>query len=305
MEKFLAEILINPLACTTFSECIEKITSFILWIGIAIFPIIIIIAGFLFITSGGDPEKVRTAKRIIFWSFIGLIIVLSGKGIVAVIGQLPGIGPGPGCTPDDCNGKCPPGCTVAQDPDCGCRGGNGCCGIGCNHTTDPDCPITGGLTQEELTKLGDIDNSVPEGTPGVPDCKINMADIVYLVNFLGSKPGDPNWNPNADLNKDNVVDDCDLSIPSKITLWVDCGDPLNQALLTKLGDIDNSVPEGTPGVPDCKINMADIAYLVNFLGSKPGDPNWNPNADLNKDNVVDDCDLSIPSKITLFWECRE
>jgi hypothetical protein len=77
--------IINPLACNTIPECIEKIISFILWIGTAIFPIIIIIAGFLFLTSGGDPEKVRTAKRTIFWAVIGLVIVLLARGIISVI----------------------------------------------------------------------------------------------------------------------------------------------------------------------------------------------------------------------------
>jgi hypothetical protein len=85
MEKFLAAVLINPLACATFSECIEKIISFILWIGTAIFPIVIIIGGFLFLISGGDPEKVRTAKRMIFWAVIGLAIVLLARGIISLI----------------------------------------------------------------------------------------------------------------------------------------------------------------------------------------------------------------------------
>jgi len=58
----------------------------------AIVPIMVIVAAYFFLTSGGDPEKVRTAKRIIFWTFIGLIIVLLGKGIVAIIKQVLGGG---------------------------------------------------------------------------------------------------------------------------------------------------------------------------------------------------------------------
>jgi hypothetical protein len=77
--------IINPLVCNSIPECIEKIISFILWIGTAIFPIIIIIGGFLFLISGGDPEKVRTAKRMIFWAVIGLVIVLLARGIISVI----------------------------------------------------------------------------------------------------------------------------------------------------------------------------------------------------------------------------
>jgi uncharacterized BrkB/YihY/UPF0761 family membrane protein len=77
--------IINPLTCKTFPECIEKIIGFIFWVAMAIVPIIIIIAGFLFLTSGGDPEKVRTAKRVIFWAVIGLAIILLAKGIISLI----------------------------------------------------------------------------------------------------------------------------------------------------------------------------------------------------------------------------
>jgi len=80
-----SQYLINPLACNTIPGCIEKIISFIFWIAVAIVPIMIIIAGFLFLTSGGDPEKVRTAKRIIFWTVIGLAMVLFAKGIISLI----------------------------------------------------------------------------------------------------------------------------------------------------------------------------------------------------------------------------
>jgi hypothetical protein len=49
------------------------------------------------------------------------------------------------CTPTTplCNGVCPAGCTVAQDPDCGCLSGNSCCGLGCNNASDSDCPAAG------------------------------------------------------------------------------------------------------------------------------------------------------------------
>ncbi|MBU3918403.1 hypothetical protein KKC63_00620 [Patescibacteria group bacterium] len=43
------------------------------------------------------------------------------------------------CASDGCNGNCPAGCTVADDPDCGCLSGDGCCGIGCDNASDNDC----------------------------------------------------------------------------------------------------------------------------------------------------------------------
>ena len=46
------------------------------------------------------------------------------------------------CIPNGCGGypACPPNCTLAEDPDCGCLGGNDCCAPGCDFTTDSDCP---------------------------------------------------------------------------------------------------------------------------------------------------------------------
>jgi hypothetical protein len=77
--------IVNPLKAKSFEEFIDDLINFIFWIAAAIFPIIIIIAGFLFLTSGGDPEKIRTAKRMILWTIIGLAIVLLAKGIISLI----------------------------------------------------------------------------------------------------------------------------------------------------------------------------------------------------------------------------
>ena len=72
----------------TFEELIDAIINFIFLVAIVIVPIMILIAAFYFLTSGGDPEKIRTAKKIILFTFIGLFIVLLGKGIVAIIKQI-------------------------------------------------------------------------------------------------------------------------------------------------------------------------------------------------------------------------
>jgi hypothetical protein len=61
------------------------IINFLLWVAIGIAPLMIVIAGFLFLIAGGDPEKVQTAKRMIFWAVVGLAIVLIAKGIISVI----------------------------------------------------------------------------------------------------------------------------------------------------------------------------------------------------------------------------
>ncbi len=55
------------------------------------------------------------------------------------------------------------------------------------------------------------------------------------------------------------------------------------------GDVSSS----TPGVYDGVVNMKDIAYMVALFNTKPGSPNWNPNADVNNDGVVNMKDIAI------------
>ncbi|NWF87441.1 hypothetical protein HXY32_06510, partial [Candidatus Bathyarchaeota archaeon] len=46
------------------------------------------------------------------------------------------------------------------------------------------------------------------------DGLVNVLDMILVSNALGSRPGDPNWNLNADLNSDGVVNTLDLIIVS-------------------------------------------------------------------------------------------
>jgi len=83
-----AAVLPNPLEWDTIEEVIVGVIDFILWIAIALVPLMIIIAAFFFLTSGGNPERVSTAKNIIFWTIIGFTIVLLAKGVVSMVKQI-------------------------------------------------------------------------------------------------------------------------------------------------------------------------------------------------------------------------
>jgi len=45
----------------------------------------LIIAGFLFVTSAGNPQQVAQAKSLILWVVIGLTVILLSKGLVTII----------------------------------------------------------------------------------------------------------------------------------------------------------------------------------------------------------------------------
>ena len=73
---------------------------------------LIVYAGFLYMTSAGDPAKVGTAKKIITQAIIGLLIILSSLAITEFVirsltGALfggPGTGTGPGGVIDPLSG---------------------------------------------------------------------------------------------------------------------------------------------------------------------------------------------------------
>lgn len=78
----------NPLKYDTFQELVEAIIKFIFNLSLWIAPIMFIVAGFYYITASGDPEKVKTAKNILIYTAIGLIIVISARALVELFQSL-------------------------------------------------------------------------------------------------------------------------------------------------------------------------------------------------------------------------
>jgi len=75
----------NPLSVDSIEELIENIVNFLFNISLYIAPIMILYAGFMFITAAGDPAKISTAKKLIFWVLVGLVIIFSAKGIIKIL----------------------------------------------------------------------------------------------------------------------------------------------------------------------------------------------------------------------------
>ena len=87
-----AEIKIdNPLGYDDFDELIKRIIIFTRQVATAVAPIMIIVAGFFFITSAGDPEKINTAKRLLLWTLIGFGVILLAEGMISFFQEAIGI----------------------------------------------------------------------------------------------------------------------------------------------------------------------------------------------------------------------
>lgn len=85
----------NPLKnVNSFPDLLKGVIDFILKLTFILFPLMILIGGFFFFTSGGDPARVTRAKNIITWSIIGFAIVIFSKALIEIVtGILGGISP--------------------------------------------------------------------------------------------------------------------------------------------------------------------------------------------------------------------
>jgi hypothetical protein len=84
-------IIDNPLKWKSFEELINAIADFLTAFALAVFPIIIIIAGYQFMSAGGDPNKIEGAKRMMGYALAGLLVILAAKAILAGIKSVMGV----------------------------------------------------------------------------------------------------------------------------------------------------------------------------------------------------------------------
>ena len=81
----------NPLKYDTFQDIVNAIIGF-LWILVpTVATVMFVIAGFLFVTSAGDPNRVATAKKMMLYTAIGLAIVLLASGLIKVLQSVLGV----------------------------------------------------------------------------------------------------------------------------------------------------------------------------------------------------------------------
>lgn len=76
----------NPLGTTSdITTLVENILNFLWKLSWAIAPILIVYAGFLYITSAGNEDKVKTAQKTLIWALVGFAVVLIASSVPAII----------------------------------------------------------------------------------------------------------------------------------------------------------------------------------------------------------------------------
>ncbi|MFA5013625.1 MAG: hypothetical protein WC520_03650 [Candidatus Paceibacterota bacterium] len=80
-----AEVVLPPPIDPNIMKILDRVFIFLSNIAFAVVPLMIIWAALIFITAGGNPEKITKARQIILYAVIGLVIILFSRGIIATI----------------------------------------------------------------------------------------------------------------------------------------------------------------------------------------------------------------------------
>ncbi len=75
----------NPLTTAKFTDVVDRILNILFFVAIAVAPVMIIVAGFKFLTGGGNPETLKGARQMLIWTAVGFGIILLSKGIVFIV----------------------------------------------------------------------------------------------------------------------------------------------------------------------------------------------------------------------------
>jgi len=81
---------VNPAGATSLFDVINVTGDWIFSFAIVIGPLLLVVAGIIYMTAGGDPGRISTAKRIILWTIIGFIIILLSRGLIVVLRSILG-----------------------------------------------------------------------------------------------------------------------------------------------------------------------------------------------------------------------
>ena len=81
----------NPVTSDSLWELLSKVIDFIFYISISIASLMIIIGAYFFLTSAGEPGKVQTAKNVILYALIGLVVVFLSKAIINLLLEIFGV----------------------------------------------------------------------------------------------------------------------------------------------------------------------------------------------------------------------
>lgn len=81
----LSASLENPLTTNDLSTFLSNILKLVAQIAFPIVVLFLVYVGFLFISSQGNPEKIKEARNYFFWALVGALLVLGAYALSLAI----------------------------------------------------------------------------------------------------------------------------------------------------------------------------------------------------------------------------
>ncbi|MDO8523218.1 MAG: hypothetical protein Q7S12_02970 [bacterium] len=75
----------NPIAFDSFGQVVLAIANILIKIGVPLAAIFLIYAGFLFVSSRGDEQQLKSAKDIFWYTIIGTAIIVGAYAIASAV----------------------------------------------------------------------------------------------------------------------------------------------------------------------------------------------------------------------------
>ena len=81
IKLMLSDVRAQPAIQGDLWDFFSRISNYILFLSILLIaPLLYLVAVFLFLTAAGETEKITRAKNLLFWTTIGLIVILVIRG---------------------------------------------------------------------------------------------------------------------------------------------------------------------------------------------------------------------------------
>ena len=78
----------NPIKTSDFSELVENFLLWILSVGGALALFMLVAGGVFYVTSSGNEQKIETARKMITWTILGLMLILASFSIIVVLDKI-------------------------------------------------------------------------------------------------------------------------------------------------------------------------------------------------------------------------
>ena len=82
----------NPLKTICFSGLLDSILNVIFTLSLIVVPFVVVYAGFLFVTGGGNPAQITRARDTLIWTAVGFGVILISKGLPFILKDILGLG---------------------------------------------------------------------------------------------------------------------------------------------------------------------------------------------------------------------